>query len=216
MKRIGFFITVIIMVILSCNDQKKEIDLPLEEHQLSDETCFEIVSSIECQTYLNLRYEFLNNVEKAIRTGSSVSQLTELSMAALIDQDLEPFYNIIFDDYCEGVSYIARLSEATKALYNKFPILNTIISESPEALTKENIEKFYFNINRVELRKSSLANNESNDEPVCGSYWQQVKLIACATGCSFATAGVATVLCGWACWCMLCSENSVVADTLCD
>ena len=206
-----------IVVILSCSDHKRDMDLLLDDHQLSEEMCFEIVSSKECQTYFNLRLEFLANVENAIKNGSSVAFLTDLSMAAIMDQDLEPFYNVIFDDYCEGESYVARLTDATKDLYKKFPVLHTIIPEGAEELSKESVERFYTNIYRNELSKSSLENSgHCKDEPVCGSYWQQVKLLACATACSFATAGVGTALCGWACWCMLCSENSAVADVICD
>lgn len=217
MKRIGFIVIVIIMVILSCSDHKRDMNLLLNDKQLSDELCFEIVSSQECQTYFNLRFEFISNVENSIRNGFSVSMLTDLSMAAIMDQDIEPFYNIIFDDYCEGEAYVARLAEATKALYKKFPVLNTIIPEGAEELSKENIERFYMNIYNSELSKSSnVIIGQYKDEPVCGSYWQQVKLLACATACSFATVGVGTVLCGWACWCMLCPENSAVANVICD
>lgn len=216
MKIIGFIVALIIMIILSCSDHKREMDLLLDDYKLSDELCYEIVSSKECQTYFNLRYEFLANVRNSIRNGSKVSLLTDISMAAIRDQNLEPFYNIIFDDYCEGESYVERLTDATKALYKKFPVLNTIVSESAEELSEGNIERFYINIAKRELSKSSLENSGVCDEPVCGSYWQQVKLLACATGCSFATAGVGTVLCGWACWCMLCSENSAVYDAICD
>ena len=216
MKSIGFFAALIFMVLLSCSDHKREMDLLFDGHQLSEELCFEIVSSNECQTYFNLRYEFLANVENSIRNGNSVSVLTDLSMAAIRNQKLEPFYNVIFDDFCEGASYVERLTYATKALYKRFPVLKNIIPESTEGLSKESIESFYMNIYRNELIKSSLGNSEVSDEPVCGSYWQQVKLLACATGCSFATAGIGTALCGWACWCMLCTENSSVADAICD
>ena len=51
--------------------------------------------------------------------------------------------------------------------------------------------------------------------PVCGSYWQQVKLAACAALCSASTAGAGTVLCGWACWCMFCTQSSAVAGVIC-
>jgi hypothetical protein len=53
-----------------------------------------------------------------------------------------------------------------------------------------------------------------DDKPVCGSYWQQVKLLSCMALCSVATGGWGTVLCGWACWCMLCPE-SVTGDLIC-
>lgn len=137
-------------------------------------------------------------------------------MAAIRDQEPEAFYTVIFNDYCEGEFYVERLTNATKAVYNKFPVLNTITSKGAEELSKGSIERFYMNISKGELSKSSLENGKKSAEPVCGSYWQQVKLLACATGCSFVTAGVGTPLCGWACWCMLCTENSMVADVICN
>lgn len=216
MKIIGFMVALIIMIILSCSDHKRDMDLLLDDQKLSDELCYEIVSSKECQAYFNLRYEFLANVGNSIKNGYKVTYLADISMAAIRDQNLEQFYNVFFDNYCEGESYLVRLTDATKSLYKKFPVLNTIISEDTEELSKGNIERFFINVARSELSKSSLGNSGECDEPVCGSYWQQVKLLACATGCSFATAGVGTVLCGWACWCMLCSENSAVADAICD
>ncbi len=184
---------------------------------MSEELCFEIVSSNECQTYFNLRFEFLSNVENAIKNGFSVSLLTELSMVAITDHDVEPFYTIVFDDHCEGEFYVARLAEATTALYKKFPVLNTVVPVGTEELSKENIERLYMNIYNRTLSKSLTMESDpyEMDEPVCGSYWQQVKLLACASACSFATAGVGTALCGWACWCMLCTENSAVADAIC-
>jgi hypothetical protein len=216
MKSIGFIVAFIIVVLLSCSDHKREMDFLLDDHQLSEELCYEIVSSKECQTYFNLRYEFLSNVENSIRNGFSVKLLTDVSMAAIIDQKPEPFYNAIFDDNCEGASYVERLADATKALYNRFPVLHKITSQGAGELSKESVERFFVNVSRNELSKSSLGNSGVSDEPVCGSYWQQVKLLACAAGCSFATAGVGTALCGWACWCMLCTENSAVADVICD
>jgi hypothetical protein len=53
------------------------------------------------------------------------------------------------------------------------------------------------------------------DSPTCGSWWQQAKLITCAALCSVSTAGAGTVLCGWACWCMLCPTNSELSKIIC-
>lgn len=217
MKSIGLIFALIIIVLLSCSDNKREIELSLDDFQLSEEVSHEIVSSQEYQTYFNLRYEFLIYVDNAIRNGFSVSFLTDLSIKSIREQENEAIYKAIFNDYFEGESYIERLTDAKEALYWKFPVLNTIISEGAEELSKENVEKFYMNISQKEFSKTLLEKGMEveDDGPVCGSYWQQVKLVACAGVCSFATAGIGTPLCGWACWCMLCNENSSLADVIC-
>ena len=51
------------------------------------------------------------------------------------------------------------------------------------------------------------------DEIVCGSRWQQVILLACMAAAG-STCGAVAALCGWGCWCMLCTENSAVFDAM--
>lgn len=54
MKRIGFIVVIIIVIILSCSDHNREMGLLLNDSQLSEELCFDIISSRECQNYFNI------------------------------------------------------------------------------------------------------------------------------------------------------------------
>jgi hypothetical protein len=51
--------------------------------------------------------------------------------------------------------------------------------------------------------------------PVCGSYWNQLKLGICAAGCGVVSGGLAAGLCGWGCWCTFCTRNSALATVIC-
>jgi hypothetical protein len=51
--------------------------------------------------------------------------------------------------------------------------------------------------------------------PTCGSWWNQLKLGACALLCSVTTAGIATPFCGWLCWCEFCRHHSALGERIC-
>jgi hypothetical protein len=109
-----------------------------------------------------------------------------------------------------------QLEEAHNNLCKKFPILYQIQTESFSEILDVQVATFFDKLETGDF-SSTIENYYAlkSGEITCGSYWQQVKLAACASGCSFATAGIGTPLCGWACWCMLCNENSDVADIIC-
>ena len=103
-------------------------------------------------------------------------------------------------------------------MYKKFPILNLLNNKTDGSLSEIKIATFYENLaSNIDKIYGNNFGSQLKVEPeiVCGSYWQQVKLAACSGTCGIATAGAASVLCLWGCWCMLCTENSAVYDAIC-
>lgn len=214
MKKI-VLLSLIFFVSLSCDKQKLGLEEFMEPILLSEQESFEIVFSDEYQEYFALKYEFLNRVEAALQNGYSASLLTEISLASINQENHELFYQILFNEYSEGEHYVEELSKAHYNLYNKFPVLNSIYQDNEGTLSEHQISHFYNNLEERGIDIKAITLSSKDKEIVCGSYWQQVKLLACAGLCGAATAGAGAVLCGWACWCMLCSENSGVADAIC-
>jgi|GEM_PF-5348515 len=209
MKKL-IFLPLIIVISLSCDNQTSKLIKIDEPAILSEEQSFEIVNSNEYTAYFSLRYKFLKLVKTALNNGYSVENLTEISIGSISKNDHETFYKTIFNDYSKGVEYVEKLKEAQIKLYTKFPILNTINPESEPNLTESQVSVFYTNLEAVAIESGGSFSNEVTNGIVCGSYWQQVKLLRCAGLCGAATAGAGAILCGWACGCMLCTENSSV------
>ena len=115
-----------------------------------------------------------------------------------------------------------RFRAANQALIDKYPILLEVqesVSQegcSIQQKTDYMTERFFSNFGAIKdfTLKTSLA-SKSSDVPTCGSYWNQAKLLTCAGLCGASTAGAGAVLCGWACWCWFCDENSEIADVWC-
>lgn len=207
-----FFICI---VSLSCGNQDSELIAPDELVELSEEQSLEIVNSDEYQAYFTLRYEFLESVKIALSKGYNAEQLTQISIVSLSNNDHEIFYETIFNSYSNGVKYVEKLKEAQLNLFAKFPILYSIDTEQKTDLSESQVSAFYKNLETRGFDSNDYLSNGRINAVVCGSYWQQVKLLGCSGLCGVATAGAGAVLCGWACWCMLCHEYSFVADAIC-
>ncbi len=203
------------IVALSCDNQaSKLIEIP-ESVILTEKESFEIVSSNEYKEYFSLRYQFLKLVKNAIDSGYNAKILTEISIESIQTNDHKVFYTAIFKEDSKGIHYLDKLTEAQLNLYKKFPVLYSINTDNDPTLSKSQISSFYHSIENSKINSTGNFSSNQENEVLCGSYWQQVKLLGCAGLCGTATAGAGAVLCGWACWCMLCYENSAVFDSIC-
>lgn len=215
MKRI-FVYLILIVLFNSCDKNKMEPNEIDQQIQLSEKESYEIISSKEFIEYFDLRYDFMERAIYLINSGFSAEELTEICLSSIHTGNHDVFYKTFYNSIEEGQEYMLRLNEAHNNLNKKFPVLHQIQTENFTYTQDVQVVSFF---NKLEtgyfLGTIENYNTLKSGEVTCGSYWQQVKLAACATGCSFATAGVATPLCGWACWCMLCNENSEVADLIC-
>jgi len=215
MKRF-FVISILIFLFNSCDNNKTEMN-EIDPHiQLSEKESYKIVTSKEFREYFDLRYDFLERAIYLINSGISAEKLTEICLSSIFSDEQDVFFKTFYSSTEEGHAYMLQLSEAHNNLYKKFPVLYQIQTESLSEISDVQVIAFF---NKLEAGDfyGTIDNYPAlkSGEITCGSYWQQVKLAACSTACSFATAGIGTPLCGWACWCMLCDENSVVADIIC-
>ncbi len=211
MKRI---IILILVIIYSC--ESKNNNETFEPVELSEKESFEIVSSLEYKKYMEMRFVFLKRVLFLLNNGYCSDQLTQICIDSVNENKHDVFYETFFGSCDEGENYNAGLIEAKINLLNKFPVLDLMFSEYEGDMPEIEISNFFNNIelNYCDVDQPDMI-PQKKGEVVCGSYWNQVKLAACAGLCSFSTAGAGTALCGWACWCMLCTENSSVADVIC-
>ena len=209
---------------LSCSNEDN--DFLLEDGKLSEAESFEIVNSLEFQNFMSQRNQFLDLVNSSIEKGCDLDQLKEMTNYAIESGDDKEFFTTIFGSKHRGNRYIDNLHQAQRNLFNTYPVLYELNNkEGGSPLTSSVVGAFYDNIKVISkerfvvdlnyLANARTANGESGDDIVCGSYWDQVKLFTCAGLCGASTAGAGAVLCGWACWCTFCNENSAVYDALC-
>ena len=171
--------------------------------QLDEDEARTIVTSAEALHF----QELLQGLKSGIDSADNPTALLAMTETEL--------GNPLFSDP-DGMTKWTREFESAKSdLYAAFPVMSRMSGEAPECLM--GAEQFAAYTASLEGRDGIAFSDElpeDEDGPVCGSYFQQVKLLACAALCS--TMGPAAGLCGWACWCMLCSENSAVYDFMCD
>lgn len=202
--------------------------------QLSEAKSLEILKSNEAKELINAQNEFLDKVKAAVKSGKTLQQLKDAITLEMVDPKTEAFTKIVFNSKAEWEAYLKRLTVARVAYLqaNEVFRLNTssFTCSSCNVSEKEQVSRFFRNFNvyydrKLKVIDSKMSSGKGNsvsiiepdpgDGPTCGSYWQQAKLLACATACSFSTGGIGTPLCGWACWCMLCPTNSATADLIC-
>lgn len=119
-----------------------------------------------------------------------------------------------------GRLWETQRKETLERIVSVYPVLLKLAEEEdrPCAIAdQESVARFFDRLESDALESgdpftSNLASVIA-DEPVCGSHWQQAKLLACSAAASFC--GPTALLCGWGCWCMLCGDNSAVADAIC-
>lgn len=196
----------------------------------SEKESFEIVKSKEAQKLITLQNTFLDKIKIALKKGYTMEELKTAAIKAVEKKDQKEFMSAIFGSEIEGNDFVTELEKSRKDFLIKFPFFeknsqHVTCVECQKATTLE-INSFFskfkiYDRNRLKNLPNGIAYSMAEEVeeidgggPVCGSYWQQAKLIACAALCSASTVGVGTVLCGWACWCMLCPE-SVTGGVIC-
>ncbi|PKD42898.1 hypothetical protein [Rhodohalobacter barkolensis] len=209
----------LLLILIGC-DKKSNFILDETTVELTEEQSEIIVNSKEFQKFYSLNLEYFDQIKSSFRKGYTIDQLTEAGIRSYNRNDHKLFYEIIFDSHIKGQEFITELQNARTQLYKKFPILNQVEATKNTDFTDSNIRAFFSKVeNSAQNTNSFMLNTEpeedEGDTPVCGSSWQQVKVLACSAGCGVATGGVGAAICGWGCWCMLCTENSGLADMIC-
>ncbi len=217
------------LLVFSACESPAELDVVLgseEEFSIDEETIKEIWYSPEWRSIVELRNESLNIISQAVGRGVTKEELKD---AIAIDRNSEQAINLdnlVFQDPQRKEEFRNSTLIARKAFVDKYPQILTISSNEDNecSLTHAQSHSIIDNIDVVLEQHEHYYTLGKNMEgvdpelPPCGSWWQVGKLMACAAGASFGCAGggpAGLVLCGWGCWCMLCNENSAVADAIC-
>ena len=195
---------------------------------LSEDASLEILKSSEAQKVITLQDEILFKIKNAVSKGISLKQIESAALRAVTSRkDEEEFLKLVFGSASEGYVFLKQLKLSREEYLNKNPIFlkNTtqISCKECQNTSVQEVKAFFKNINAYHKRTFQMIYENSispyrmelQDIPPCGSYWQQAKLLACVSLCSASTAGAGLVLCGWACWCMLCPEDSSLAEAIC-
>ncbi|WP_124245509.1 hypothetical protein [Cyclonatronum proteinivorum] len=146
----------------------------------------------------------------------AIEELVEVSLLSLNEDDNTAFFEIVFGSYQNGNNFIKKIEKSRDILFEAYPILGNIETSNRTTFNEGDLQNYFTNLSTGLSDTGgcwALQEDDSGDGPLCGSNWQIVKLAICAAGCSFTGPGVP--ICGWACWCMLCPENSGLADAIC-
>lgn len=174
-----------------------------------------IALSTEATAFLALYDEWKERVEAAKARGVTVDEMKAL----VASQNNAELNAILFGGEASANAFVLRKQAATTQLIKTYPELATVDTRggveackaADPVLTQRLIEG-------KEATSTAMAMQQDESTPTCRSYWQQVKLLACAAaaGITCAPGGPASqAFCGWGCWCMLCTENSAVAEIIC-
>lgn len=220
MKKILLIFTVLFLSVFVANAQ----DDP-DNFTLTEQESFDVIKSTEFQNFMNLQDTFLIKIKDAVANQISLDSIRIAALNAINNNDTTAVYTILFGDVNRGYNFFTALSDAKRALLNTNSFMNqhtTVFSCSTCATsivdqTNWFFQKFYpLDTAHSEYGFTTRTAQNIAATPTCGSWWNVLRLGVCATGCSIVTGGLATVLCGWGCWCQFCSSNSALSLLICN
>jgi len=173
---------------------------------MSEQRAQEIATSPEAAAFLSLYGEWKDHVVAAKQRGVPTSDLQE--MAARHDAELG---TVLFGNQANVESFSERKQAAIAGLMEAYPELAKFNVENESEACKTTDPIITRNIiERAGGEEGNSAQQRQAEVP-CGSYWQTVKLLACAAAagvvCSEGGPG-GVLFCGWGCWCMLCPDSA--------
>ena len=222
MKNVKVLFLAIAMIgfISSCQDQNEELSASDKLIELSEIESSAIINSTEFQNFISIKNQFIEVVNQTVSNGYDLEELKQLSIESVNSNESDELFTALFGSKEKGLDYLIALENARTQLLNAYPVINKIRDQYAQpslnsvSVFYETLDVINKNRNEMNLSVASVAGRDA--EPVCGSYWNQVKLGVCATGCSFTTGGLGTVFCGWLCWCTFCSQNSELSNAICE
>ncbi len=227
MKRIYqlSFVLLVTLLFSQCENEEKISKSPEELNILSEAESYGIVRSEEFQSYVSLRFHFIDLIYIAIQKGHDLETLKKVTIESINTEKNTQFFSVVFGSKQKGLEYINSLEMSRVALYDKYPVLYEVSSQmkSPE-VSANFVNMFYDNLETISKERfviqkvsKSRVNDPHEYSITCGSYWKQIKLIGCSGVCGLATpvVGPGAFLCVWGCWCTLCNDNSAVAEMMC-
>ena len=207
-----------------------------EDDGWTEELAEALFESEELARFDSLRMDILHRIDDALDRGVEDEELADafkdvLNETSNADSTAGQYLflsNDAADDFESEVEF------AYTALTTAYPLLvdddpddiedpdfggefNTVAPGECE-VTDEAIDDFFAYFSALYEYATSDSGVEDNNDPytnVCGSWKNRIALYVCGAACAASTAGVGAALCGWACWCWWCSENSALADAIC-
>lgn len=221
---------IVLSVLYSCTKPSKAEELttiPLTEQQSLD-----VLKSPEAQKAILMQNQIIDNIKSAVSNGASMDTIKAAAIDAIENKKEDKFLILVFGSVVKGNAFLVELQNARKNFLTKYPLLlkvkDQITCTQCQGVSKLQVDKFFQNFNVYDKVRLPIISSDATyslpkatnamadpNAPTCGSYWQQTKLVVCATLCSLSTAGVGTALCGWACWCMLCPNDSALSSLIC-
>lgn len=190
-----------------------------EEPDITEERAEEIWSSPEVQHMLDLQHQFVERVDAALARGVALDDIrAAMHLATSPRADDSQIVALLYESREEADRYVAALKAARAAIPEAFPEVAAARDElDPAGCTVQgkSVDGFFNNYDKVRESRLNPLDERNAPAPVCGSRKNQLKLLACATLCSFTSGGLGTVACGWGCWCTFCSKDSVLATYIC-
>lgn len=178
-----------------------------------------IILSSEFQTLIRFHNRFLDKIDSVVDQGTSLDSIRAAALGAVESGNHQPFYLMLFNSIQSAESFFDSLTISK----NNFIEANPFVEEHEEEFTCSTcsttltgeINYFFDNFQTFNANRYNPDGESAAEGPVCGSYWNQIKLAACAAACSATTAGFGTAFCGWMCWCTFCTKNSALGTILC-
>jgi hypothetical protein len=189
---------------------------------LSEDQSYGILLSTEFQNFVQKRNDFLDKISTAVNQGTSLDSIKSAALNGIQNNDYQQFYTLVFGSNQIGESFFNSYVSARNALLQA----NSFVQEHPEVFSCNTCNvsladetNYFFNnfgtFNTYRFAPAAVQTENGLSKPVCGSYWNQIKLGICAGACGATSLGLAAGLCGWGCWCTFCTRNSAVANVIC-
>lgn len=175
------------------------------------------MQSSEFQNVILKQNQVLDTITNALNRGISLQSIRTATLDAIQNNNYQSIYSLLFSSSQSGDAFFNELVNAKTA----FVLQNGFIMENQQTFTCSTCfstltdQANYFFDNFQTFNSYRYSPTGSNSKPTCGSWWNQVKLVACAALCGVSTAGIGAGVCGWGCWCTFCTKNSAVANVIC-
>ena len=204
-----------------------------EENGWTEELANELFASEELARLDSLRKDVLDRIDDALDRGVDEEELTDAFKDVLNETHNADSTagEYLFQSNASADVYEEEVLAAHEALIAAYPLL---INDDPDdmedpdfggifntgapevcEITDESIGDFFAHFDAIYEHETGSSAQE--EDAFCGGWRNQLRLVGCLTLCGVAApaGGAVAALCAWGCWCMLCTENSVVANVIC-
>lgn len=204
---------------ISCLALKAQVDTGF---RLSEEVSKQIIESPEYQNCIRFQNDFLDIISNKVNQGTSIESIKTATLNAIRTSNYNEIYLLLFGNYQSAEVFFTGMANSQRSyisnLKTNYPNMPSLGCSTCHSFLTDDVNYFFRNFNVFNTNRMPVSGGTSEGvapEPTCGSYWNQVLLAACATGCSVTTAGLGVAMCGWGCWCTFCTRNSAVAAAIC-